>query len=299
MEPFTIYESVTLTPLRIVVLGIGNSGKNIVEYMQKKEMPGIELHIVNYQEEYIGKELIEALSGSDIVYITCGLGGKSGAIAAPVIAKIAKDAGALTVGIVTEPFSFEGPKRRNLAKEGLLALKPNCDSVAVLPCDKLLSIIDPKITIKESFKIVDSIVAGVIFGISGVLLPSGDNDINLDILDLRTIMRQKGIATVGIGEFRGKNAARKAIKTAYEFAMADNIPIKNASAVLVHFNMHPEFHFIQLSAAMDIIHNSVDESADVIFGTTTNRNLPLDFIRVTVIATGFEKKTMQAVNNVF
>ena len=299
MEPFAIYESAHQTPLRIVVLGIGNSGKNIVEYMHKKEIPGIELLIANFHEQDLCNELIDTLSGADIVYIALGLGGKTGTRSAQVVGKIAKDTGVLTIGVVTKPFSFEGPKRRNLANESLIALKSNCDSVVVLPCDKLLEIIDPKITIKESFKIVDSIVAGVIFGISGVLLPIGDNDINLDILDLRTIMSQNGIATIGLGEFRGENAAQEAMKIALEFAMADNVPIKNASAVLVHFNMHPEFHFVQLSAAMDIIHNSVDESPDVIFGTTTDENLPLDFIRVTVITTGFEKKTMQAVNNVF
>ncbi|MDD3595890.1 cell division protein FtsZ [Sulfuricurvum sp.] len=299
MEPFTIYDSAYQTPLRIVVLGIGNSGKNIVDYMHKKEILGIKFIIINFYKQDLYNDLNDLFSDTDIVYITLGLGRETGTRSAQAIGKIAKDAGALTIGVVTKPFSFEGRKRRNLANEGLIALKPNCDSVVVLPCDKLLEIIDPKITIKESFKIVDSIVSEVIFGISGVLLPGGDNDINLDILDLRTILSQKGIATVGLGEFRGQNAAQEAIKIAYEFAMIDNIAIKNASAVLVHFNMHPEFHFIQLSAAMDFVHNNINESADIIFGTTTDANLPLDLIRVIIVATGFEKKTMQAVNNVF
>lgn len=299
MESFTIYESVTLTPPRIVVLGIGNSGQNIVEYMRHNKTLEIEYIVPNSYEQDHYRELYQMLAGVDIVYIVLGLGGTSGGLAASNIAKIAKETGALTIAVATKPFNFEGPKRRKIADSCLIEIKKICDSVVVIPCDKLLQILDPKLEIHEIFKIVDSIVARTINGISGVILSSGDNDINLDILDLRTIMSKTGIAVMGIGENQGNNAAYEAMTSAINMMMTDDISIKNASGILVHFTLHPEFDFMKLSTAMDIIHSNIDESADVIFGTTTDENIPIDFIRITIVATGFEKVLMVPVNNVF
>jgi len=179
----------------------------------------------------------------------------------------------------------------------LTELKNESDCIVVIPNDKLLSIIDPKLGIKESFKIVDSVLARAVSGTSGVILASGDNDINLDFADLKTVMSHRGLALMGVGEYKGENAAYEAIKNAIESPLLDNMSVNGALGVLVHFSMHPEFPFMELSAAMDVVHNSVDESADVIFGTTTDESLAKDFIRITLVATGFEKKAAQGINN--
>ncbi len=333
MEPFiSIEESKTLTGARIVAVGVGGGGGNMIGYMLKEQIPGIELIMANTDAQVleqgnaatkiqlgakltkglgagmkpeVGKEsalesyedLARALEGADIVFVAAGLGGGTGTGAAPIIAKIAKEVGALTIAVVTKPFSFEGKKRLKLAEEGLDELKKESDSIVVIPNDKLLSIIDPKLGIKESFKIVDSVLARAVSGTSGVILSSGDNDINLDFADLQTVMSHRGLALMGVGEYKGENAAYEAIKNAIESPLLDNMSITGALGVLVHFSMHPEFPFMELSAAMDVVHNSVDDGADVIFGTTTDENLPHDFIRITLVATGFEKKASQGINN--
>ncbi|WP_295052064.1 cell division protein FtsZ [Sulfuricurvum sp.] len=332
MEPFSIEESTTLTGARIVAVGVGGGGGNMIGYMLKEQIPGIELIIANTDAQVleqgsaatkiqlgakltkglgagmkpeVGKEsaiesyeaLTRALEGADIVFVAAGLGGGTGTGAAPIIAKCAKDVGALTIAVVTKPFSFEGKKRLKLAEDGLQELKNESDCIVVIPNDKLLSIIDPKLGIKESFKIVDSVLARAVSGTSGVILASGDNDINLDFADLQTVMSHRGLALMGVGEYKGENAAYEAIKNAIESPLLDNMSVNGALGVLVHFSMHPEFPFMELSAAMDVVHNSVDESADVIFGTTTDESLAKDFIRITLVATGFEKKAAQGINN--
>lgn len=332
MEPFSIEESTTLTGARIVAVGVGGGGGNMIGYMLREQIPGIELIIANTDAQVleqgsaatkvqlgakltkglgagmkpeIGKEsalesyedLARVLSGADIVFVAAGLGGGTGTGAAPIIAKCAKEVGALTIAVVTKPFSFEGKKRLKLAEDGLQELKNESDCIVVIPNDKLLSIIDPKLGIKESFKIVDSVLARAVSGTSGVILASGDNDINLDFADLQTVMSHRGLALMGVGEYKGENAAYEAIKNAIESPLLDNMSVNGALGVLVHFSMHPEFPFMELSAAMDVVHNSVDEAADVIFGTTTDESLPKDFIRITLVATGFEKKASMGINN--
>ncbi|MGD9969435.1 MAG: cell division protein FtsZ [Sulfuricurvum sp.] len=332
MEPFSIEESKTLTGARIIAVGVGGGGGNMIGYMLKQQIPGIELIMANTDAQVldqgnamtkiqlgvkltkglgagmkpeVGKEsalesyeeIARALHGADIVFVAAGLGGGTGTGAAPIIAKIAKEVGALTIAVVTKPFSFEGKKRLKLAEEGMEELKKESDSIVVIPNDKLLSIIDPKLGIKESFKIVDSVLARAVSGTSGVILSSGDNDINLDFADLQTVMSHRGLALMGVGEYTGENAAYEAIKNAIESPLLDNMSINGALGVLVHFNMHPDFPFMELSAAMDVVHNSVDDGADVIFGTTTDANLPEDFIRITLVATGFEKKATAGINN--
>lgn len=332
MEPFSVEESTTLTGARIVAVGVGGGGGNMIGYMLKEQIPGIELIIANTDAQVleqgsaatkvqlgakltkglgagmkpeVGKEsalesyedLTRALEGADIVFVAAGLGGGTGTGAAPIIAKCAKEVGALTIAVVTKPFSFEGKKRLKLAEDGLTELKNESDCIVVIPNDKLLSIIDPKLGIKESFKIVDSVLARAVSGTSGVILASGDNDINLDFADLQTVMSHRGLALMGVGEYKGENAAYEAIKNAIESPLLDNMSVNGALGVLVHFSMHPEFPFMELSAAMDVVHNSVDESADVIFGTTTDESLAKDFIRITLVATGFEKKASLGINN--
>ncbi|MDP3292150.1 MAG: cell division protein FtsZ [Sulfuricurvum sp.] len=296
MKSITINESATIQENRIIVVGFGSSGSHIIDTMIIAESKGVEFIAINVESDY--ENIRETLENANIVFITGGLGGQRGQTFTPLIAKIAKNAGALTIGVVTKPFNFEGKKRHKLAEETLIELKKVSDSVVVIPNDKLLSIIDPKMMIPESYKIVDRVLARTINGIIGVILASGETDINLDIVDLQTIMSHRGTALAGIGESQGEKAAYEAIISAAEFVKNDNLSIKDASGVLVHFTMHPDFYFMKLCEAMDFIHNSVNESADVIFGTTTDETLPIDFIRVTLVASGVEKSPIMAINNV-
>jgi cell division protein FtsZ len=325
LEPFLVEEASNITGARIVAVGVGGGGGNMIGHMLKEEVTGIEMMLVNTDAQVltensaaskvqigakltkglgagmkpeIGREsalenydeIKSALEGADIVFISAGLGGGTGTGAAPVVAQIAKEIGALTISVVTKPFKFEGRKRLKLAEEGLEELKKESDSIVVIPNDKLLSIIDRKLGMKESFKIVDSVLAQAVSGTSGVILSSGDNDINLDFADLKTVMGHRGMALMGVGEHEGENAAYEAIKEAIESPLLDNMSINGALGVLVHFKMHPNFPMMELAEAMDVVHDSAHEDAEVIWGTSTDTTMPEDYIKITIVATGFEKE---------
>jgi len=324
MEPFVVEEASNLSGARIIAVGVGGGGGNMIGHMLKEGVTGIEMMLVNTDAQVlnensaaskiqigakltkglgagmkpnIGKdsalenydEIRSALEGADIVFISAGLGGGTGTGAAPVVAQIAKEVGALTISIVTKPFMFEGRKRLKLAEAGLEELKKESDSIVVIPNDKLLSIIDRKLGMKESFKIVDSVLAQAVSGTSGVILSNGDNDINLDFADLQTVMSHKGMALMGVGEHEGDNAAYEAIKAAIESPLLDNMSINGAMGVLVHFSMHPEFPMMELAEAMEVVHDSAHEEAEVIWGTSTDENLDVNYVKITIVATGFEK----------
>ncbi len=325
MEPFVIEESSRVNGARIIAVGVGGGGGNMIGHMINEGVTGIEMMLINTDAQVlsetnaaakiqigtkltkglgagmkpnIGKdsalenydEIKEALSGADIVFISAGLGGGTGTGAAPVIAQIAKEIGALTISIVTKPFKFEGKKRLKLAEAGLAELKRESDSIVVIPNDKLLSIIDRKLGLKDSFKIVDSVLAQAVSGTSGVILSSGENDINLDFADLQTVMSYKGMALMGVGEHEGENAAYEAIKAAIESPLLDNMSINGALGVLVHFKMHPNFSLIEISDAMEVVHESAHDDAEVIWGTSTDDTIPENYIKITIVATGFEKE---------
>jgi cell division protein FtsZ len=165
-----------------------------------------------------------------------------------------------------------------------------CDSIVVIPNDKLLAIVDKNMGIKDSFRIVDNVLSRAVTGISGVILKHGDNDINLDFADLKTVMSHKGTALMGVGEASGNDAAYQAMKNAIESPLFDNISISGAMGVLVHVNMHPNYPLVQIQQAMSIVYESADQDADVIFGTTTDENLDIDRVVITIVATGFEKE---------
>lgn len=325
MEPFLIEESRNVSGARIIAVGVGGGGGNMIGHMLKEGVSGIEMMLVNTDAQVlsetsgaskiqigtkltkglgagmkpeVGKdsalesydEIRSALDGADIVFISAGLGGGTGTGAAPVIAQIAKEVGALTISIVTKPFMFEGRKRLKLAEAGLEELKKESDSIVVIPNDKLLSIIDRRLGLKESFKIVDGVLAQAVSGTSGVILSSGENDINLDFADLQTVMSHKGMALMGVGEYEGENAAYEAIKAAIESPLLDNMSINGALGVLVHFKMHPDFPLMEISDAMNVVHESAHEDAEVIFGTSTDDTIEPNYIKITIVATGFEKE---------
>ncbi len=332
MEAFTVEESNNINGARIIAVGVGGGGGNMIGHMINEGVNGIEMvmlntdaqvlnEAVNASKIQIGSKLTKglgagmkpsvgkdsalenyddiksALDGADIVFISAGLGGGTGTGAAPVVAQIAKEIGALTISVVTKPFMFEGKKRLKLAEEGLAELKKASDSIVVIPNDKLLSIIDRKLGLKDSFKIVDAVLAQAVSGTSGVILSSGDNDINLDFADLKTVMDHKGMALMGVGEYEGDNAAYEAIKAAIESPLLDNMSINGAMGVLVHFNMHPDFPTMEIYEAMNVVNESADDEADIIFGTSTDDTLNPEYVKITIVATGFEKNLNTGKNN--
>ncbi len=311
---------------KIKAIGVGGGGGNMINHMLNEGMHDIDLIIANTDAQALrtsnapfkmqlganatrglgagmvpekGREAalesfddIKAiLTGSDIVFISAGLGGGTGTGAAPIIAQAAKEIGALTVSIVTSPFKFEGRKRTKLAKEGLEELKRESDCIIVVPNEKLLAVVEKNLGIKESFKLVDDILSQAVGGISNVILSHGDNDINLDFADVKTIMSHRGLALMGVGYSAGANAAYDAAKAAIESPLLDNISIDGAMGVLVHFDIHPDYPILEISEAMDIIEENADEDAYVIFGTTTNKDMDIEEVKITIIATGFDDQS--------
>lgn len=237
----------------------------------------------------------EILQGSDIVFVSAGLGGGTGTGAAPIIAQAAKEVGALTISIVTKPFKMEGNKRTKIAEEGLRELKKNSDTIVVIPNEKLLSIISKNAGIKESFKEVDNVLAKAVNGISGVILNYGNNDINVDFADLKTVMSHRGLALMGTGEAKGENAASEAIKDAINSPLFDNLSINGAMGVLVNFEINRDYPFLEINGAMGLVEEAAHQDANIIFGTQTSEDIALDSVKVTIIATGFEKEIINDV----
>jgi len=309
----------------IKAIGVGGGGGNMINHMVEQKITGIDLITANTDAQaldtslapykiQIGKnvsrgrgcgmmpekgkeaaieaydEIKDSLTGSDLVFIAAGLGGGTGTGAAPVVAQAAKEVNALTVGVVTTPFKFEGRKRTKLAQEGLKELKKECDSIIVIPNEKLLSVVDKNLGVKESFKLVDDILAQAVSGISNVIISHSPSDINLDFADVKTVMSHKGLALMGVGKAEGQNAAYEATLQAISSPLLGDISIKGAKGILVHFTTHPDYSIIQISEAMNYLEDYADEEAYVIFGTTTSENIPADEVAVTIIATGFEKE---------
>ncbi len=314
---------------KIKAIGVGGGGGNMINHMINEGVGGIDLIVANTDAQALDTslapykiqlglnatrglgagmmpekgreaalesfdEIKSMLAGADIVFISAGMGGGTGTGAAPIVAQAAKEAGALTVSVVTSPFKFEGRKRSKLAKLGLEELKRESDSIVIVPNEKLLSIVEKNLGIKESFRLVDDVLSQAVGGISNVILSHGPNDINLDFADVRTVMSHRGLALMGAGRSTGTNAAHDAAKTALESPLLDNISISGAMGVLVHFHIHPEYPILEISKAMEIIEEHADEDASVIFGTTTNPNMEEDEVRITIVATGFEDPNSMA-----
>ncbi|MCB4753673.1 MAG: cell division protein FtsZ [Sulfurovum sp.] len=311
---------------KIKAIGVGGGGGNMIDHMIQEGVDGIDLIVANTDAQALEsslapykmqlgisatrglgagmvpekgreaalesfEEIKSMVKGADIVFISAGLGGGTGTGAAPIIAQAAKEVGALTVSIVTSPFRFEGRKRTKLAKEGLEELKLESDSIIVIPNERLLSIVEKNLGIKESFRLVDDILAQAVGGISKVILSHGENDINLDFADVETVMSHRGLALMGTGHSRGTNAAYDAVKAAIESPLLDNVSIDGAMGVLVHFDIHPDYPIMEIGESMGIVEESVDGDASVIFGTTTNSDMEIDEVKITIIATGFEDKS--------
>jgi cell division protein FtsZ len=310
---------------KIAVIGVGGGGCNMINHMINEGSHKIDLIAANtdLQVLHISKapkkiqlglkltkglgagmkpevgrdsavesyeEIKTALKGADIIFIAAGLGGGTGTGAAAIIAKAAKEIGALTVSVVTKPFTWEGKKRAGLANLGLEELKKVSDSIIIVPNDRLLEIIDENVGMKDAFKIIDNILYQAVNGMSEVILNPGNSDINTDFADVKTIMQHKGMALMGIGRAKGENAAHRALEDAIDSPLLDKVSLNGAKGILIHFNIHPQVSLFAINDVMGSINDRMDSNAEIIFGTTSDSTLEKDEVKITIVATGFESK---------
>lgn len=304
MEKFSIFElSLSTSKIRVIGIGYDDVCDDTIKNLIKKgnERVGIIVSNLNTQSLDERPEAIQqVLVGTEILFIAVNVSNQTAVELGSKIAKMSKKLGALTIAIAayTEPISCEKNPNIAFSEKDFERLKNESDATFFIPDMNNFRCTNPNLLIKEDeSEILSTQFRRIINTVTGIILDSGEDDITLDIADIKFVMKDSGAAFVSIGEYMGKNAAFKAINNAIDSIQSEHILIKNASGVAVHFAMNPEFHFIELSSAMEVIHKSVDESTEVIFGTTTNKKLPLDFIQVTVIAT--EKKSIKAANNVY
>ncbi|MGX4586765.1 cell division protein FtsZ [Paenibacillus chitinolyticus] len=309
---------------QIKVIGVGGGGSNAVNRMIENGVQGVEfitvntdaqaLHLAKSEHKLqigdkltrglgaganpdVGKKAAEesrdlimnTLKGADMVFVTAGMGGGTGTGAAPVIAEIAKECGALTVGVVTRPFTFEGRKRAAQAEQGIAALKEKVDTLIVIPNDRLLEIVDKKTPMLEAFRQADNVLRQGVQGISDLIAVPGL--INLDFADVKTIMTERGSALMGIGVATGENRAAEAAKKAIMSPLLET-SIEGARGVLMNITGGTNLSLYEVNEAADIVASASDIEVNMIFGAVINENLKEE-IMVTVIATGFQDKPQQ------
>jgi len=307
---------------QIKVIGVGGGGGNAVNRMIKEGIQGVEFIAVNTDAQALmlseapirvrigdkltkglgsggdpkvgeqaaeesAEELKEVLKGADMIFITAGLGGGTGTGAAPVIARLARETGALTIGVVTKPFSFEGSRRRQLAEEGHERLKDHVDTLIVIPNDRLLQIVDKRASVQEAFATADDVLRQGIQGISELITIPGL--INLDFADVRSIMSEGGAALMAIGTGRGENRAQQAAEEAIHSQLLD-ISIDGAKGILFNVTGSEDMSLFEVNEAAEIIRRTAHPEANIIFGAVIDPSLN-DTLRITVIATGFESET--------
>lgn len=311
----------TANVAQIRVIGVGGAGNNAVNRMIEDGLEGVEFIAINTDSQdlnnslsptklQIGEKLTkglgaggnpeigqksveeskedvtEALKGADLVFITAGMGGGTGTGAAPIIAKISKEMGILTVGVVTKPFKFEGKARMRNAEKGIEELKKNVDTLVITPNERLLGIIDKKTSLKDSFRKADEILKQGVSGIAYLIASPGF--INLDFADVRTIMQDKGIAHMGIGRASGENKAEIAAKEAIQSPLLET-SIDGSKSVLINVCGDENLGLMEITLAAELIGEAVDEDANIIFGSSIDPELN-DQVVVTVIATEFADK---------
>ena len=315
------FDSLAEQKAKLKVIGIGGAGGNATNRMIQAGMQGVDFIAINTDAQdlennaaenkiQIGKNLtkglgagaqaevgreavqtdqdaIEAiLEDADMAFITAGMGGGTGTGAAPMIAKLSREMGILTVGIITLPFNFEGPKRMNRALEGIAELRKSCDTVIAIPNQKLMSIVDTDTTVVEAFKLADSILHQAAKGISDLINVHGL--INLDFADVQTIMKKMGEAIMGTGVAQGEERAVLAAQQAISSPLLDDASISGAQGVLVNITGSADLTLLEVDAATNIIFEEAGKDANIIFGAVIDPSLG-DEIRVTVIATGFNQ----------
>jgi len=312
---------------RIRVVGVGGSGSNAVNHMVSSKVHGVEFIAVNTDAQdlhrslakrkiHIGKnltrglgagmnpelgrraaeetrqEIQESMQGSDMVFITCGMGGGTGTGAAPIVAKIAKELGALTIAVVTRPFAFEGAQRRDIAERGLADLKKEVDAFIIIPNDKLLTVVEPNASAKSAFAMADEILRQAVEGVSDIITTPGE--INTDFNDIKTIMEGAGPALMGIGVADGEGRAKDAAQRAVNSPLLD-VSINGAKGILFVVAGADDLGILEVQEAAKVINESVDKEARVIFGMMRDEKLKKGQIRIIVIATGFPENTNNAI----
>lgn len=308
-----------VSPASIKVIGVGGGGGNAVNRMIKAGLSGVDFWLMNTDlqvltystaknkiqlgakltnglgaggEPQIGEkaaeeaqqEITEALEGADMVFVTAGMGGGTGTGAAPIVAKIAKELGILTIGVVTKPFSFEGKRRQNQAQLGLEKLRESVDALIVIPNDKLLDVVDRRVSLQESFIVVDEVLLRGVQGISDIITIPGL--INVDFADVKSVMQASGSALMGIGRGQGEGRAVDAAKTAIDSQLLET-SINGASGVIVNITGGPDMTLHEVTDATNIINSAVLDDAKVIIGAVVDDKIQGE-IQITVIATGFE-----------
>ncbi|MBQ8886910.1 MAG: cell division protein FtsZ [Candidatus Gastranaerophilales bacterium] len=315
------------SPADIKVIGVGGGGGNAVDRMIKAGLAGVEFWAMNTDVQVLDRslaenkirigskltnglgaggnpekgeksaeetrdEIVNAIGKADMVFVTAGMGGGTGTGAAPVVARIAKELGALTIGVVTKPFSFEGKRRMNQALQGIEKLKEAVDALIVIPNDKLLEVVDRRTTLRESFNVVDEVLLRGVQGISDIITVPGE--INVDFADVRSVMESSGSALMGIGRGTGEGRALEAAKAAINSPLLET-SIHGASGIIMNVTGGPDMTLFEVNDAAQVIHEAVSEDAIVHFGSVINEKIQGE-IQITIIATGFELKKNQVDN---
>lgn len=305
----------------IKVIGVGGGGNNAVNRMIESGLQGVQFISVNTENQVleiskaevkiqigekltrglgaganpqIGEqaalesrdEILKALQGADMVFVTAGMGGGTGTGAAPIVAECAKEIGALTVGVVTKPFTFEGKRRKEQAEKGAAYLKEKVDTIITIPNDRLLQVVDKKTPLIEAFRVADDVLRQGVQGISDLITVPGL--INLDFADVKTIMTEQGDALMGIGIGTGENRAADAAKAAISSPLLET-SIEGAQGILLNITGSSDLGLFEINEAAEIIAEAADPDANIIFGSVIDEEMG-DTVRITVIATGFGKE---------
>jgi cell division protein FtsZ len=306
---------------RIKVVGVGGSGGNALNTMIQGGLDGVEFIAANTDAQALDRSLApvkiqlgpeltrglgaggnpdvgrkaaledvqrlsESLEGADMVFITAGMGGGTGTGAAPIIAQVAQDQGALTVGVVTKPFLFEGRKRSKNAERGVQELIDTIDSIITIPNQRLMSLGDDDITMLAAFARADDVLLQAVQGISDLIINAGM--INVDFADVKTIMASNGRALMGTGIAKGDRRALEAAEMAVNSPLLDEVSVQGATGILINFTAGPDIKLREINEAAGLVQQAAHEEAEIIFGVVTDPNLA-DTVKVTVIATGFER----------
>ena len=305
----------------IKVIGVGGAGNNAVNRMIAEGVQGVEFIVANTDTQALAnskaetkiqlgpkltkglgagslpdiglkaaeeseERIREALSGADLIFVTAGMGGGTGTGAAPIVARIAKELGALTVGVVTRPFSFEGPKRGRYAAEGVAQMKANVDTLVTISNNRLLEIVDKKTPLLDAFREADNVLRQGVQGISDLIIAPGY--VNLDFADVKTVMKDQGSALMGIGVASGENRTAEATKTAISSPLLE-VSIDGAEQILLNITGGSDLTLFEAQDASDIVAAAATNDVNIIFGTSINENLG-DEVIVTVIATGIDEE---------
>ncbi len=319
------YAQQTTAGANIKVIGIGGGGGNALNNMISAQLEGVEFIAANTDSQALAQNLaavkvqlgdkltrglgaganpevgrkaavedqqhlLEHIDGADMVFVTAGMGGGTGTGAAPIIAEVARETGALTVGVVTKPFPFEGKRRMASAEEGIEELRQAVDTLIVIPNEKLLELAGPKTSLREAFSMADAVLLNAVQGISDLILVPGL--INVDFADVKTIMAEKGKALMGSGVGEGENRAVVAAQMAISSPLLEDGSIRGATGILVNITGGPDLGLQEVSEAIDVINEVADDNCNIIFGSVINAEM-VDSVKITVVATGFDTAAPQ------